>query len=84
MRLVTKMQRLVACAFMAAMISRVYASGGGAGGEFPQQAGAHRDSFAAGGFADITMRVLADKLGERLNQRVIIANRPGGRSWLRG
>ena len=34
--------------------------------------------FAAGGFADITMRVLADKLGERLNQRVIIENRPGG------
>jgi tripartite-type tricarboxylate transporter receptor subunit TctC len=34
--------------------------------------------FAAGGFADITMRVLADKLGERLSQRVIIENRPGG------
>ena len=34
--------------------------------------------FAAGGFADITMRVLAEKLGERLNQRVFIENRPGG------
>jgi tripartite-type tricarboxylate transporter receptor subunit TctC len=34
--------------------------------------------FAAGGFADITMRVLADKLGERLSQRVVIENRPGG------
>jgi tripartite-type tricarboxylate transporter receptor subunit TctC len=34
--------------------------------------------FAAGGFADITMRVIADKLGERLNQRVVIENRPGG------
>ena len=40
--------------------------------------------FAAGGFADITMRVLAEKLGARVNQRVIIENRPGAAaSWRR-
>ena len=34
--------------------------------------------FAAGGFADIMMRVLAEKLGDRIGQRVIVDNRIGG------
>jgi tripartite-type tricarboxylate transporter receptor subunit TctC len=33
--------------------------------------------FGAGGHADITMRILSDKHGERLGQRVIVENRPG-------
>src|SRR6185436_7503022 len=34
--------------------------------------------FAAGGLADITMRIVGEKLSERLGQRVIIDNRPSG------
>jgi tripartite-type tricarboxylate transporter receptor subunit TctC len=34
--------------------------------------------FAAGGFADIIMRLLAERLGDRLGQRVFIDNRIGG------
>jgi tripartite-type tricarboxylate transporter receptor subunit TctC len=33
--------------------------------------------FAAGGMADITTRLLSDKLGEKLGERVIIENEPG-------
>lgn len=70
---------LIACVCMTAMVA----------GTLPRTAAAQAESFpsrpirivipfAAGGFADITMRVLADKLGERLKQRVFIENRPGG------
>jgi tripartite-type tricarboxylate transporter receptor subunit TctC len=76
---VSKLRRLIACVCIAVMIA----------GVLPRPAAAQTTSFpnrpvrivipfAAGGFADITMRVLADKLGERLSQRVIIENRPGG------
>ena len=33
--------------------------------------------FGAGGVADVTARILADKLGQKLNQRVVIENMPG-------
>lgn len=33
--------------------------------------------FGAGGLADITMRILAEKLSERLGQRFFVENRPG-------
>jgi tripartite-type tricarboxylate transporter receptor subunit TctC len=33
--------------------------------------------FAAGGIADITTRLIAEKLGDKLGQRVIVDNQPG-------
>ena len=33
--------------------------------------------FAAGGIADITTRVIAEKLGDKLGQRIIVDNQPG-------
>jgi tripartite-type tricarboxylate transporter receptor subunit TctC len=33
--------------------------------------------FAAGGLADITTRIVADKLGDKLGQRIIVDNQPG-------
>jgi tripartite-type tricarboxylate transporter receptor subunit TctC len=34
--------------------------------------------FPAGGFNDVTARILAQRLGERLGQSMIVDNRPGG------
>lgn len=78
MRGVTKIRSLIACVCVTTLVMSA----------MPRQAAAQAASFptkpirivipfAAGGFAD-TMRVLAEKLGDRLNQRVIIENRPGG------
>jgi len=39
--------------------------------------------FDAGGNADITARIVADKLGEKLGQRFIIDNQPGPAVWRR-
>jgi tripartite-type tricarboxylate transporter receptor subunit TctC len=33
--------------------------------------------FGAGGVADVTARILADKFGQKLNQRVVVENMPG-------
>lgn len=76
---VKRMQNLVAAICMTAMIASALPRPAAAEAtNFPSRPIRIVIPFAAGGFADITMRVLADKLGERLNQRVIIENRPGG------
>src|SRR5215208_5659778 len=33
--------------------------------------------FGAGGVADVTSRLVADKLGDKLGQRVVVENMPG-------
>src|SRR5712691_2371990 len=33
--------------------------------------------FGPGGVADVTARILADKLGDKLGQRVVVENMPG-------
>src|SRR5260370_30955627 len=35
--------------------------------------------FGAGGVADVSSRIIADELGERLGQRFVIENMPGAR-----
>ncbi len=81
MRRAAKIRRLIACVCMAAIVAVASVMPHPATAQtanFPSKPMRIVIPFAAGGFADITMRVLADKLGERLNQRVIIENRPGG------
>src|SRR5262245_46366816 len=72
-------RRVIACACVFATVMSVTSHSATAQpSSFPNKPIRIVIPFAAGGFADITMRVLADKLGERLNQRVVIENRPGG------
>ena len=72
-------RRLVAGAAVVAMVASVAPRTASAQpADFPSRPVRIVIPFAAGGFADITMRVLADRLGERLSQRVVIENRPGG------
>ena len=79
MRRAGTIRRLTASLCMIAMFaSAVPAPAAAQAASFPSKPIRIVIPFAAGGFADITMRVLADKLGERLSQRVIIENRPGG------
>jgi tripartite-type tricarboxylate transporter receptor subunit TctC len=76
---VSGMRRLVACACVLAMAASVGPRPASAQtGNFPNRPIGVVIPFAAGGFADITMRVLAEKLSERLSQRVVIENRIGG------
>jgi len=79
MRCAAKIRASIACICMSAMLATAAPHPATAQtAPFPTKPIRIVIPFAAGGFADITMRVLADKLGERLNQRVIIENRPGG------
>src|SRR5262245_32413633 len=72
-----RLLQVAVAALVAATVSTV--APGGAGGEpsFPAKPIHIFIPFGAGGVADLTMRLLAQKLTERTKQQVVIENRPG-------
>ena len=60
------------------MLTSIAATHPGAAQKFPDRPIRFVVPFAAGGLADITMRIVGDRLGERLGQRIIVDNRPSG------
>jgi tripartite-type tricarboxylate transporter receptor subunit TctC len=65
-------RRLLLAGAAAAVSPIAFAQGG-----FPSQPLKIIVPFGPGGLADVTTRLTAQKLGEKLNQQVIIDNRPG-------
>ena len=69
------MARVMAAAFAAAALTA--ASGAAWAQAYPARPVKIIVPFAAGGVADITVRVVADKLGDRLGQRFVVENMAG-------
>ena len=70
----------VAAAFLlgGALLAAAFTSRAAAQADFPNKPIRLIVPFAPGGLADITMRIVGEKLGERLGQRIVIDNRPSG------
>ena len=76
-----------AAGFASAIAAAIFLTGFLAGAGLPRSALAHSDypnrpvslivPYAAGGVADVAMRMLGDKLSIRLGQQFVIENRPG-------
>ncbi|MGZ5828828.1 MAG: Bug family tripartite tricarboxylate transporter substrate binding protein [Xanthobacteraceae bacterium] len=64
--------------FLAAAFSFALIGAAQAQSDFPSKPIRLIVPFAPGGLADITMRIMGEKLGDRLGQRIIIDNRPSG------
>lgn len=69
--------RIVRTAWVALALAALVAQPAAAQSGYPNRPIRLIVGFGAGGLADITMRIVADKLGERLGQRIIVENRPG-------
>ncbi|MET0278609.1 MAG: tripartite tricarboxylate transporter substrate-binding protein [Pseudorhodoplanes sp.] len=70
---------LARCAFAAAVAGLAFqASPAMAQGKYPDKPVRVILPFGAGGVADITTRLVADKLGEKLGQRFVVENNAGG------
>ena len=71
------MRCLAACLFLLSTIV-VSAAAPARAEDYPTRTIKVLTTSSAGGLSDIFMRVLADKLRQRLGQNIIIENRPGG------
>jgi len=71
------MRRIAACLFLLSAIV-VSAAVPASAEDYPTRTIKVLTTSSAGGLSDIFMRVLADKLRQRLGQNIIIENRPGG------
>jgi tripartite-type tricarboxylate transporter receptor subunit TctC len=72
--------RSVSHGYLAAATAVVFAILGGtalAAADFPTKPVRVFVPYGPGGVGDLTMRLLADKLGEQLKQQFVIENRPG-------
>jgi tripartite-type tricarboxylate transporter receptor subunit TctC len=67
--------KVIACA--SAVLTMVAAPQPIAAAEYPLRPIRMLVPYGAGGVADVTMRLLAEKLGNRLKQQFVIENRPG-------
>lgn len=72
-----KVSRLVARGALAVLLV-AFASPALAQGKYPDKPVRVILPFGAGGVADITTRLVADKLGEKLGQRFVVENNAGG------
>jgi tripartite-type tricarboxylate transporter receptor subunit TctC len=71
------MRRLAACLFLLSAIV-ISAAAPARAEDYPTRTIKVLTTSSAGGLSDIFMRVLADKLRQRMGQNIIIENRPGG------
>ena len=62
----------------AALLTATFTTQATAQADFPNKPIRLIVPFAPGGLADITMRIVGEKLGDRLGQRIVIDNRPSG------
>src|ERR1700684_814947 len=72
--------RLVSHCYLAAALAAVFATLAGvalAAADYPTKPVRVFVPYGPGGVGDLTMRLLADKLGEQLKQQFVIENRPG-------
>jgi tripartite-type tricarboxylate transporter receptor subunit TctC len=69
---VSRMKRLI---FLAVLASAV--APGGHAQQYPAKPLRYISPYPAGGGNDTLLRILADKVGEQIGQRVIVDNRPG-------
>ena len=63
---------------IATLLGFVVSVGGAAAQDWPTRAIRVLTTTSPGGISDVFMRALADKLGPRLGQPIVIENRPGG------